>query len=162
MNSSVVIPQVANAPSIRLALEAEVLDTVPADTLAVCLCADVRPLAGLADLLDWRLCGRLTSLLMAGTFVGQAGETMLLGVHERLPKKRVVVFGCGSRAGLEMHVDDMCRWMVQILDGVQAGRVAIGLPEPSTRLQSVARTLLPVLLADRFAGIFDEDPRFAG
>ena len=41
-----------------------------------------RPLKGLLGLLDWRLCGRISQLILAHHITGRAGEKLLSSMHE--------------------------------------------------------------------------------
>ncbi|HTA18129.1 MAG TPA: peptidase M17, partial [Polyangia bacterium] len=49
----------------------------PADAVCVPVWTDVRPLRGAAGLLDWRLCGRLSTMLASGKVTGAEGEQTL-------------------------------------------------------------------------------------
>jgi len=60
---------------------------------------DERPLRGLAGLIDWRLCGRLSRILMDGRFVGAAGDALLFPVEGIGPGK-LFCFGSGLREKL--------------------------------------------------------------
>jgi hypothetical protein len=71
----------------------------PPEALILTFFADERPLRGAAGLCDWRLCGRLSRLLLGGRVRGNWGETTLYppvvaGVP-RLPFSRLVLFGLG-------------------------------------------------------------------
>src|SRR6185437_15009634 len=48
----------------------QTVDTLECEAIAIGLAQDVRPLAGLAGVLDWRLCGRLSDLLRKGVVTG--------------------------------------------------------------------------------------------
>jgi leucyl aminopeptidase len=73
------------------------LDSLDADALAVFVWADVRPLAGVAGHLDWRLCGALSRALLRRDFQGQAGEAMLVPYQGRMKVRRLFVFGLGPQ-----------------------------------------------------------------
>ena len=43
------------------------VDALDVDSIVLGLCSDVRPLGGLMAMVDWRLCGRLSHAIEAGT-----------------------------------------------------------------------------------------------
>jgi hypothetical protein len=101
-----VAPPVAAGPPIALGLLPAELSSwdrdARGDILAVHIWTDVRPLKGAAGLLDWRLCGRLSSLIQSGRLSGTVGEQLLLPTAGRLPWALVMVLGLGSRAAFSV------------------------------------------------------------
>jgi len=69
------------------------------ELLVVHLWEDVRPLRGAAGLLDWRLCGKLSGLILSGRLGGAEGEQLLLPTAGRLPWRVAMVMGLGPRVG---------------------------------------------------------------
>ena len=74
------------------------LDGLEADGLVLFVAEDVRPLRGLGDLVDWRLCGAVSRVLKSGRFRGEPGEALLLPGAGRIPVPRIFCFGVGKRA----------------------------------------------------------------
>lgn len=75
------------------------LDTLKGvDALCLFVGEDERPLSGASGLVDWRLCGRLSRVLLDGFFQGARGEKLLLPGEGRLPIPRIFVFGIGPLA----------------------------------------------------------------
>jgi hypothetical protein len=72
-------------------------DRVTADTFVVSLFEDEKPPHGVAGLLDWRLCGRLSRLIASGKISARFREATLLPAYGRLPVQRVCVYGLGRR-----------------------------------------------------------------
>jgi hypothetical protein len=86
------------------------LDRLDAEAVAVFCFSDVRPLAGAAGFLDWRMCGSLSSALERRHFEGLANESMLVPCRGRLRVKRVFVFGLGEEAALDTSaLAETCR-----------------------------------------------------
>ncbi|HEY4222113.1 MAG TPA: M17 family peptidase N-terminal domain-containing protein, partial [Myxococcota bacterium] len=112
----------------------QAVDQLEAEALAICLASDVRPLAGLAGVVDWRMCGRLSDLLRRGVITGAAREKVLLPTLGMIPCKRIFLFGWGPRAGLLDGATQRFAWMVDVLLQAKIDRVAVALPEPSTML----------------------------
>src|SRR4051812_50168900 len=78
----------------------DMLDATQApEALVLPFFSDERPLRGAAGLCDWRLCGRLSRLLLGGRGRGNWGETTLyppvVAGGPRLPFSRLGVFGPG-------------------------------------------------------------------
>jgi hypothetical protein len=69
------------------------------DLVAVYIWNNVRPLRGAAGLIDWRLSGKLSSLIQSGRLTGADGEQLLLPTGGRLPWSVAMVMGLGARAG---------------------------------------------------------------
>ncbi len=83
-----------------------VLD-VPADRMegkvvAALYFEDVRPLRGAAALLDWRLNGRLTGMLLENEVDGHAGEHVLVDNNGKLAADWVLFVGGGSWRELDI------------------------------------------------------------
>jgi len=73
------------------------IDRTTADTIAVCMFEEDKPPRGLAGLLDWRMCGRVSDLLVQEQVTGRFRESVLLPSYNRLPAKRVCLYGLGPR-----------------------------------------------------------------
>jgi hypothetical protein len=60
---------------------------------------EMKPLAGVTSLVDWRLLGHLSKLMIDGFFSGECGETLLMPMGHRLAHKHLLLFGLGERSG---------------------------------------------------------------
>lgn len=58
-----------------------------------------RPLVGVEGLIDWRLHGHLSRLIIDGFLSGNTDESLLVPLERRLPHDNLVVFGLGSTEG---------------------------------------------------------------
>ena len=98
------------------------------DALVLPVWSDVRPLRGVAGLLDWRLCGRLSQMILEGRVSGAAREKLLL-VTSRIPWRRVLAVGVGvSTAFDEDAFRSTIDCSLQALRGIGASSVAMALP----------------------------------
>ena len=68
------------------------LDALEVDSLAAFVGAE-RPLTGLAALVDWRLAGAVSRVILAGTVTPEHGEALLMPSGGRLHAIRVFLFG---------------------------------------------------------------------
>jgi hypothetical protein len=94
--------------------------------------SDERPLRGTTGLLDWRLCGRLSRLALAGKITGALGETTLLPA-QRLAFQKLVLFGLGpSESFDEARFREAARAIKKVAKNLSASRFALGLPGRST------------------------------
>jgi hypothetical protein len=74
------------------------LDRVTAETFVVNLFEEDRPPRGVAGLVDWRLCGRLSRMIVDGRLQGQFREAVLFPGYGRLPAGRICAYGLGKTA----------------------------------------------------------------
>jgi Cytosol aminopeptidase family, N-terminal domain len=112
-----------------IAPELRRLDDASAELCACSLWTDVRPMRGLAGLLDWRLGGRLSALLKTGFLSGRRGEALLVPGKPHVPFEKVLVVGLGKRAEFDdatfraamMHI-------AKALEGLRVRRAVVELP----------------------------------
>lgn len=75
----------------------EELDKQGDDLLVLTIFSDERPLRGLNGLVDWRLNGRLSQMLMKNDLTCKLGDQTLMPTNSRLPAKRLLLLGLGQR-----------------------------------------------------------------
>lgn len=75
-------------------------DRIDGDLVAALFFEDERPPLGTAALLDWRLNGLLTTLLLRGQALGKAGEQLLVRNNGKLAADWALFMGGGRREGL--------------------------------------------------------------
>ena len=89
----------------------------------------MRPLRGAAGLLDWRLCGRLSGMLVSGKVTAAEGEQTLFPSAHRLPWRLVLALGAGPRRDFsERRFQASVRRAFDAVRGLGARRVALALP----------------------------------
>ena len=75
-----------------------------AEHAGACLCLfafeERHPLAGITGVLDWRLHGHLSRLVIRGFLTGEASERLLMPLGDRLEIEHLLVLGLGPRAAL--------------------------------------------------------------
>jgi hypothetical protein len=76
------------------------VDRLPGDSVVALYFSDQKPLEGPAALLDWRLDGQLTKMLLAGKIKGRAGEHVLIQNNGKLVADWVLFVGGGKWHGL--------------------------------------------------------------
>ena len=69
------------------------LDEAGSEVIVCGVWKDTRPFSGLAELLDWRLAGRLSRLAKQAFLVGDVGEVLLVLVGRKLPFRKELVAG---------------------------------------------------------------------
>ena len=127
------------------------------DSVVCGLCSDVRPLGGVLAAMDWRLCGRLSTLLVQGTITGALGEKILFPTQGRLAVPRLFIAGWGPSSTTSTVGHERIKAMVEILDKAQAKRVAFALPEPAKGLNHLVDEA-EKLLGKRLVTFFGPDP----
>ncbi|MCB9667772.1 MAG: peptidase M17 [Myxococcales bacterium] len=115
------------------------LDELTVDALALPFFEDERPLRKTAGLVDWRLCGRLSRLMLRDCVTGKLGETTLVATEKKFPFLRLFLLGCGPSS----QWDDRREWCIlkQCLDTLEAAKIrafAIALPGRSLELVDLA------------------------
>ncbi|HCU24898.1 MAG TPA: hypothetical protein DF383_07765 [Deltaproteobacteria bacterium] len=99
---------------IQLKITSDAIDEVENHLAVVLAYQNVRPLKGQAGLVDWRLNGMLSELIIDSRFSGKRGEALLMPLHGRLSAKELVVFGLGHRQ--EVGDQELPRYVSMILD----------------------------------------------
>ncbi len=125
-----------------VAPELRKLDRVHAGALVIHLFEGDAPLRGLPALVDWRLCGSLSRLILAGRLTGRSGEAMLVPSSGRLPFERLLLLGLGPRRTLERtEVGAEIRRAFDVLGRMRTHSAAAALPgrpqeasDPSTAI----------------------------
>jgi hypothetical protein len=90
-------------------------DRLPGESVLAFYFADQKPLQGPAALLDWRLNGQLTRMLLDGDVRGRAGEHVMLQSNGKFTADWVLFVGGGKWLGLsdETHAS-LVRHMVSV------------------------------------------------
>lgn len=136
------------------------LDELRVDALALCLTEGCHPLRGMAGLVDWRLCGRLSRMMVKGSVTGRDGETAL--TPSTIPAiRRVFVFGFGPEAGMVDRANQRFAQVARVLDDAKVESVALELPHPGEPLWGRAEKVLGAALSDRLLGAFSPEDRWA-
>jgi hypothetical protein len=81
---------------IHLKITSDNLDDIDNDLALVLAFQDLRPLKGQAGLLDWRLNGYLSQLILRERFVGKWGEALLMPSNGRVGAKELLILGLGA------------------------------------------------------------------
>jgi len=116
------------------------LDLAGTEVLVACLMEGERPPRGVAGLVDWRLAGRLSALLMAGFATGKVGEVLLIPGKPKLPFDKIVLFGIGrSEAFSELVFSDVVRRMLDTLEGLHVRNAVVQLPGRHVQAITAAR-----------------------
>jgi hypothetical protein len=128
------------------------LDTATAELLACCIWSDVRPMPGLAGLLDFRLAGRLSGLSRDQFLGGANGEVLFVPGRPRLPFEKVLVFGLGpSSAFDEKTFQSVVGHMSRALEELHVVRAVVELPgRADGRIppERAAELLVPSIASD--------------
>ena len=124
-------------------------DETKRDCLVLPVFKDDRPLRGAAGLVDWRLCGKLSTLVKGGKATAERGETMLLPPGRRLKFQRVLWFGMGESKG---YGEDRFRgdlaWIADVVAKAGAADWTVQMPGRASGLIG-ARRAIEIVLEDR-------------
>ena len=105
------------------------IDRLKCDAIGVPFFSDEHPPHGVLGLLDWRLCGLVTRMMMRKKISGSPLETTLVPARQRLPVDKVLLFGAGERADLTPELATrLMRHMLATLTQLGARRSAVVSP----------------------------------
>ncbi len=108
-------------------------DRVDAPALVLGVFLDERPLRGAAGLVDWRMNGYLSSLLLARRLSGEANESTLVATQGRVRPGAVLLVGLGARSlyGFD-RIADITSAVTRMLQKLRVFEFALEVP--GTRL----------------------------
>jgi len=105
------------------------LDGLDSEVLACTVWADARPCDGVAALCDWRLAGRVSTLLRSGYLRGEAGEVMMMPGRPHMSFDKILLFGAGARATFdETRFQQVLNHMLETIAGIRSRIAVVQLP----------------------------------
>ena len=105
------------------------LDQLRSEALALPFFADVRPLRGALGLIDWRLGGAVSRVLLRGHAEGALGERVLMPTARRMPAPKLLLFGAGPVDALEeARFEEVVEHMLGALDAARVRSAVLALP----------------------------------
>lgn len=118
------------------------LDELKSEALALSFFEDERPLRGALGLVDWRLCGQVSRLLLRGRASGAFGETVLVPTRPRLSFEKLFLFGAGRFADLdEARFEAVVERMLTTLDRARVRASVVALPGRSLERPAPERAM---------------------
>lgn len=109
--------------------ELERLDLAGTEVLVAALASDERPPHGVSGLVDWRLAGKVSSLVASGFATGQVGEVILIPGRPKLPFDKVLLFGIGPKREFDEAVfRSVVSRVLSTLEGLRARTAVVELP----------------------------------
>lgn len=150
-------------------------DRVDAATLVIGVFLDERPLRGAAGLVDWRMNGYLSRLLLARRLSGDANESTLVATQGRIRSGAVVLVGLGARSlyGFD-RIADVSSAVTRMLQKLRMDEFAIEVPgarflglDPAESAYNAVKGIVKVLSASdpsrgRMRVTFLEPPASSG
>jgi hypothetical protein len=107
------------------------IERTRADVAVVFFFDSDRPLRGGAGRADWRLCGQLSRLLLAGKLTGAPGEAVLVPTAGGLAAPLLIGLGLGARNAFDVGAcEELGRDAVARAQRLGAKTVALPLPDP--------------------------------
>jgi len=79
-------------------------DALRSEAISIPFFEDERPLSGAIGLIDWRLSGFVSRLILRGRISGRAGESVLVPARPRLSFEKLFLLGLGPRSRFDEKV----------------------------------------------------------
>jgi hypothetical protein len=138
------------------------LDVLRSEAILAPFFSDERPLTGVLGLLDWRLCGFVSRMILQGFVHGHSGEAVLVPLRPRMRMDKLFLFGLGPEQDfnetllgsatermLEIGTRARVRAMALVLPGRSTGRVsAVSAMESFVRATAERRDQDEVILLE--------------
>ncbi len=132
------------------------LDLLGSEVLVAAITTDERPPHGTAGLVDWRLSGRISRLLLRGFATGRSGEVLLVPGTPKLPFDKVLLFGVGDSSTFdEAAYRVLLDRILSTLEGLRARTAVVELP--GRHFGAIAPELAADILLERTAGRREHD-----
>ncbi len=136
------------------------IDRVAVDTFALTVFDDHRPPQGLTGLVDWRMCGMVSRMLLNGSISARFRDVTLLPAYSRFPSNRILVFGMGDSAEFSQARAREAAWvMAERLVKLRSPSFLTSLPG-STSGTVHPRSGLEAFL-EEFSRVFGTDESFS-
>lgn len=86
------------------------------------------PFHGLLGLIDWRLNGRLSQLVIENHFSGKAKEMILMPAEHRFRAQKMILLGLGQHEHFrENHISQVFDYTFETIDRLKAKQIALSL-----------------------------------
>ena len=109
------------------------LDALQSEAILAPFFSDERPLKGLLGLIDWRLCGFVSRLIMRGVVRGELGETVLVPLGPRFASDKLFLFGLGGAESFQPElVQSVTERMLDVSTAARVRAMSLVLPGRST------------------------------
>lgn len=111
---------------IHLVLSSLPIDEVPGQVALGTFFQDVRPLKGSVSLIDWRLNGRLSDLILQGRISGEFAESLIMPSQGRLAAREIILFGLGQSGEMtEKKFEEGVSLLIEKLVKLKSGEVVV-------------------------------------
>ncbi len=151
---------------IELVLSSLPIDEVPGYVVLATFFEDVRPLKGSTSLVDWRLNGRVSDLILKGHLSGHFKESLIMPSQGRLSAKDIFLFGLGDSSEIsEKKLEDGFSLLIDKLALLKSPDVVISFGDLSKDFMTW-RAMLRGFMAclarrhDDFQVVCAEDPKW--
>ncbi len=137
-------------------------DRMEGEVAAAFFFEDDRPLHGSASLLDWRLNGKLTEMLVAGTVTGRLGDAIIVRNNGKLDADWALFLGGGKRQRLSKAVwERLLKKGIKLCQKAGFERVAFCLDSqeevPVSQIREIAESVLAENSKDEIECLFSFD-----
>lgn len=112
----------------KLSFTSQEIDKVPVELLVFMHYEDDVPFGELLGLLDWRINGRLSALILEQRFKGRARELLLMPSELRLKAHEVIILGLGRKEDFsEEHISQVLDYFLTTVEKKKITQVCFSL-----------------------------------
>ncbi len=106
------------------------LDELETDLIVTTLYETERPPQGVCGLIDWRLHGFLSRMILNGIIKGAYHESVLIPLHKRISARRLLVLGLGEPKKFDLfHAREIGSNLGKVLANLKINDVAVTFPQ---------------------------------
>lgn len=128
------------------------LDLATAELLACCVWSDIRPVRGIAGLIDFRFAGKLSRLSRERFLGGKRSEVLVVPGRPKLPFEKILFFGLGPRAEFsDLAYVDAVKHISRALEDLHVVRAVVELPgraDGAVSPERAAELLMPSVTSE--------------
>jgi len=110
------------------------IENIECQTMVLGFFEDERPLRGLTGLVDWKMNGLLSNMIIKGFCDGHKGEKILIATEGRLPFKKILLMGLGKTEAFDLEdLADTGKDMAETAYKIGSTQLATQVPGPESR-----------------------------
>ena len=118
---------------------------------------DERPLKGASGMVDWRMCGAISNMILSERISGEKGESILIAPSRKIKGKKILMIGLGISSEIdEEKIRKTGMEVINKLANIGVRNFSIAMPPKQFTSIEVSRMAAAILKGMKEAGIKDD------